>query len=232
MTTANDLDMQSSDSGSGECEAYDEKEVRLSFIIRPHRGLTKHVRNSIMAAEGRSKKLTILLEGPYGKTQPIFGYDTILLIAGGSGISVISSYVQFYLESFSSTSYMARPTKRVHIVWVARQLNFVASVVEKELRPAASRPGMKLDLYITRSAAAEVKQPEQDQTPANGTMTTHYQRPVMAEMIRAEVDTAIGRTALLVCGPAQMADDARRAAVEVVRVGHDDLGYFEEAFGW
>ena len=41
-----------------------------------------------------------------------------------------------------------------------------------------------------------------------------------------------GSTAVLVCGPAQMADDARKAAVEAVADGHAGLGYFEEYFGW
>lgn len=40
------------------------------------------------------------------------------------------------------------------------------------------------------------------------------------------------RTAVLVCGPAEMADEARMAVHAVLKQGYRDVEYFEESFGW
>ncbi|OJD11947.1 hypothetical protein AJ78_07380, partial [Emergomyces pasteurianus Ep9510] len=41
-----------------------------------------------------------------------------------------------------------------------------------------------------------------------------------------------GRTAILVCGPAEMADEARVAVHAVLKEGYRGVEYFEESFGW
>ncbi|KLJ05523.1 hypothetical protein EMPG_10998 [Blastomyces silverae] len=41
-----------------------------------------------------------------------------------------------------------------------------------------------------------------------------------------------GRTAILVCGPAEMADEARVVVHEVLKMGFMGVEYFEESFGW
>ncbi|OAX80170.1 hypothetical protein ACJ72_05504 [Emergomyces africanus] len=41
-----------------------------------------------------------------------------------------------------------------------------------------------------------------------------------------------GRTAILVCGPAEMADEARVAVHSVLKEGYRGVEYFEESFGW
>ncbi|PGH33087.1 hypothetical protein GX50_04069 [[Emmonsia] crescens] len=41
-----------------------------------------------------------------------------------------------------------------------------------------------------------------------------------------------GRTAILVCGPAEMADEARVAVHAVLKQGYRGVEYFEESFGW
>ncbi len=58
------------------------------------------------------------------------------------------------------------------------------------------------------------------------------QRPDVARLVADTARNALGRAAVLVCGPARLADDARRAAVRAVKDGHDTLGYFEEPFVW
>lgn len=63
------------DQNSSSCE--------LRFFIRVREGLTKRLLGS---AEGGAK-VKVLLDGPYGNPPLIVGYDSVVLIAGGSGIS-------------------------------------------------------------------------------------------------------------------------------------------------
>ena len=55
--------------------------------------------------------------------------------------------------------------------------------------------------------------------------------------VRAHVEEAAGRVgsgrlAVMACGPAQMADEARRAVVWALGVGFRRVEYFEESFKW
>ncbi len=55
----------------------------LKFFIRVHKGVTKRLFNSV----GNGKDVKVLLDGPYSSPPPLIGYDTVVLIAGGSGIA-------------------------------------------------------------------------------------------------------------------------------------------------
>ncbi|EEH07912.1 ferric-chelate reductase [Histoplasma capsulatum G186AR] len=62
-------------------------------------------------------------------------------------------------------------------------------------------------------------------------------RPDIGNIIMASVREAGDqrtrvRTAVLVCGPAEMADEARMAVHAVLKQGYRDVEYFEESFGW
>ena len=55
----------------------------LVFFIKVHGGFTRKLRD---VAE-KSGKAKVFVDGPYGKSPDLTGYDTSVLIAGGSGVS-------------------------------------------------------------------------------------------------------------------------------------------------
>lgn len=55
----------------------------LVFIINVHSGFTRKLRD--IAEKGG--KVKVFVDGPYGKSPDLTGYDTSVLIAGGSGVS-------------------------------------------------------------------------------------------------------------------------------------------------
>lgn len=118
------------------------------------------------------------------------------------------------------------------MIWAARQQTFVRDVLDHELAPAAIHPNVKLDLYVTGASPKPVKDKTVDLDRFDEDIGMRYARPPIANLLPAEVRESAGSTAVLVCGPAQMADDARKAAVDAVADGHAGLGYFEEYFGW
>jgi hypothetical protein len=64
-------------------------------------------------------------------------------------------------------------------------------------------------------------------------VTIRAGRPdVYAAVASAAADAGNERLAVVACGPAQMADDARRASVNALRNGCKGVEYFEESFKW
>ena len=55
----------------------------LVFFINVHRGFTKRLRD--IAEKGGKAK--VFIDGPYGNPPPLMEYDTLVFIAGGSGVS-------------------------------------------------------------------------------------------------------------------------------------------------
>lgn len=104
-------------------------------------------------------------------------------------------------------------------------------IVDVELAAASSHPNVKLDLYVTGSEPSRVKS-ELDLDRFPGGVGLNYQRPDVKRILHQEVRDSVGSVAIFVCGPAKIADDARKAAVELVGEGYDRIGYFEEQFGW
>lgn len=203
--------------------------TQIHFIIRPYNGQTARMRDEILKTGNGRKEYIGFIEGPYGVSHPVLDYNTILFIAGGTGISAVLPYMQEFLQSQSAGE---KITKRVHIIWAAREEAFVRNVLDRELLGAATNPEVKLDLYVTGASPKILKDDVLDLDRLHSDVGMRYERPSINKILHREVAEAVGTVAFLVCGPAALADDARYAAVQVVAGGFDGLGYFEEAFGW
>lgn len=220
----------------------DQSTPSLVFWIRPYDGWTRKLRDQCLASAPHTCHPTLLLEGPYGHTASLNTYDTILLIAGGTGIA---SAVPYIIDHISRCESSNTNTTSVRLIWTARQKSFIEEICENELAHALIRDDFAAEFYTTRpptndhistlydncaslphEIAAEVELPE---------LEIRHERP---DIRNAILDTARegeeegASTAVLVCGPAGMADAARGAVCEGMREGCRGIGYFEEAFGW
>ena len=199
--------------------------TRIHFVIRPYKGMTARLRDSIVRSGTGSKEMTALIEGPYGGSEPVFDYKNVIFIAGGSGISAVLPYVQEFLHVQSTAR---STTTRVHVIWAARQRGFIQDVLETELATAATDPRVKLDLFLTGASTLTIKEEKLQAL----TTSIGYERPDIKSILHREVGESVGTVAVFVCGAAGLADDTRRASVEIVGGGFKGLGYFEEHFGW
>jgi hypothetical protein len=159
---------------------------------------------------------------------PLHLLNTTLFIVGGTGIAVPLSYLKSLLAE-SSTA------RTIHIVWVVRDDSFVTDIAERDLKRYVSDGRFRLTVHVT-----------QDEEMKNG---ISYERGGVSGMERItlkagrpDVDAAVreaaeeagtsGSLAVMACGPAQMADDARRACVRALGRGYRGIAYFEESFKW
>ncbi|EJT45256.1 ferric-chelate reductase [Trichosporon asahii var. asahii CBS 2479] len=234
--------------------------TELEFLVAPMKGWTRRLQRRIDRANGPAR-MRLLLEGPYGHEADLTGFEHVLLVAGGSGITGVLPYLFALGQS--------ERKRKVHLVWAARTAEYAADVLSNELIPA-KREHASLQLHFTRDAAtpAELvkvisqtepstptdssdKSDKDDQSSTDATDGTsakakprsgsaiYTYRPEMRTMLAEAVADVVGgeRLAVLVCGPFAMCDDLRQAVVDTYGQGPGQLpaaqlSYFEEAFGW
>jgi Ferric reductase NAD binding domain/FAD-binding domain len=111
----------------------------LSFVMRPHDSFTKRLRESIMQRQGNesslraiSTSLRILIEGPYGHHLNLKDYDSLLLIVGGTGITVAMSQLCDLYSAVHNCEPVA--VRRIRLIWALRDIALFDDVYENELK--------------------------------------------------------------------------------------------------
>ena len=136
--------------------------------------------------------------------------------------------------------------RSVHIVWAVRGHAFLTDVLSRDI-PIHLLQEERLHFTVHVTQDEEIKddilpsiqhlQNDIRYTNALGKVKTKAGRPEVEAAVReaamdagkGEID---GRLAVMACGPAQMADEARRACVRVLADGFRGVEYFEESFKW
>lgn len=194
------------------------KSPSMTFIIRPYDGFTSRLKT--LATKNISPR--VLIEGPYGSAHPLSTFDHLLFVVGGSGIVVPLAYL---------SQLNASPRVRsVRIAWSVREADFAAEVLRRDMGSTFESGKVSMEVFLTRG-----REQERDLNAAGW--------PKEVSMVRGRLDVAadiqcaariaMGRSAAVVaCGPAKMADEARRAVVGVLGEGYHRVEYFQEAFNW
>ena len=111
--------------------------VRYSFLIRPFQGYTGRIRRCL-TNEPSPTPMTFLYEGPYGTVHNLDRFNDVLLVIGGSGISVGISYIYNALEQ--------NPSSRLRLVWTCRsKQSYMDSILSKELRSALATGRLEVE---------------------------------------------------------------------------------------
>ena len=92
------------------------KNQPLVFIVRGMNGFTRHLCD--YAASYPGKPVTVLVDGPYGRPPPVNTYSTVVLLAGGSGVSFT---LPLLLDIISAVRRNESPVRRVLFVWSIRR---------------------------------------------------------------------------------------------------------------
>ena len=191
----------------------------MTFLIRPYDGFSRRLRDLVGL---EPVPLRILVDGPYGHSQRFDDYDHVLFIVGGSGVVTALSYLQ------ALTGAAKGSLKSIQLDWSVREEGFARDVLLNEISDALSTSNVEfsIDLYISSQAGevAVVQMPEVRQ---------HSRRPDVEAVVLSAAAKAGKHDSLAVvaCGPAKMADDARLAVVHALKGGHR-IDYFEESFRW
>ncbi|KAF1968416.1 ferric-chelate reductase-like protein [Bimuria novae-zelandiae CBS 107.79] len=190
----------------------------LVFLIRPYDGFTSRLAKR--AATCRTS-LRVLIEGPYGHTVPLRTFQNILFMVGGTGIAVPLSHFSSLLSESSSVA-------SLRIVWAVREHAFLASVL-RVFRGLFEDECVELEVHVTQDVE------NKDDVPADRMKGVKLipGRPDVHNVVE-EVASEAGyeRLAVVACGPARMADETRKACVDMLGRGFGGVEYFEECFKW
>ncbi|KAJ5100101.1 hypothetical protein N7532_007102 [Penicillium argentinense] len=206
--------------------------LKLVFWIRPYDGWTRSLRQQCLHSKEGVVDTTILLEGPYGHNFPLWRYESVLLIVGGTGIASAAPYIQDHLRRSARGEESLDEKSRIRdmeLVWTARQTAFLHDVASRELRPALGREDFQASLYVTRNPT------ESPQELVDLGCQVRAGRPHIQSLIMGRVCDAAAAglsLAILVCGPAGIADEARAATHLAMRQGYRSIKYVEESFAW
>ncbi|KAL2755734.1 hypothetical protein ACRALDRAFT_2027424 [Sodiomyces alcalophilus JCM 7366] len=194
----------------------------MTFLIRPYDSFTSRLKDAASTPQSTPVSLRVLVEGPYGRTLPFLRYESLLFVVGGSGVVVPMAY----LRSLVSSSRV----RSIRIVWAVREPALAEDMLSRDLKPFLGVK--KLSLKICMTQGSSYGEDAVSELPAE--VRLQCGRPD----VRFEVEDAIAnmapseRMAVVACGPARMADDARRAVVETIGSDGPRVEYFEESFQW
>lgn len=94
-----------------------ESQDSLELFVQTRRGLTEQLR--ARAAVRGTTSFTAFVSGPYGRSEPVGEYETVLAVASDFGIAGISPYIKRLLYGYNTSSARVR---RVHLVWQVRSM--------------------------------------------------------------------------------------------------------------
>ncbi|RYP34632.1 hypothetical protein DL767_004192 [Monosporascus sp. MG133] len=200
--------------------------LTMNFLIRPYDSSTRRLARAAAASWPHPASLRVIVEGPYGHTKPLHRFESVLVVAGGSGIVVPVSY----LEALGGDA--ASRTRRVHVVWAVREAAFASSVLREDPRDSYDGLDLSLDVYVTRGEGGG------GDAGRLAEVAKRFRVLRGRPSVRGEVEDAVrelgdrGSLAVVACGPARMADDARKAVVGMLGRGRSRIEYFEESFNW
>lgn len=126
-----------------------EAERRLQLFVRPYNGFTRRLHHFL--SKNTDVQLEACVDGPYGTYQSdvLTNYDSLILIAGGGGISAILPWIQEYTNSKSKG--IPLQVSSVQIYWSIRHseaLIWIENVL-KELELPKLHPQIRFTINVT-----------------------------------------------------------------------------------
>lgn len=86
----------------------------VELLVQPRRGLTADLARYASAAAGSSVSFLALFTGPHGVSEEVSHYESILVLASGSGIAVAIPYLKKMIYGYNTCTSQVR---WLHLVW-------------------------------------------------------------------------------------------------------------------
>ncbi|KAH6846183.1 ferric reductase [Alternaria alternata] len=197
----------------------------ISCVIRSRQGMTSSFYKLAARYQDAQVHLWGAIEGPYGGYHSLDSYGTVVLFAGGVGITHQLSFVRHLLNAHNSN---IAATQKISLVWCIASLDaleWVRSWLDEIAAIQHFREVVSIRLYISRMVSFEFGGRS---IPAY--LEVRLQRCEVQSVLDGEVLAQIGAMAVSVCGPRGFSDSVRAAVRRRVSVRSIDL--FEEAFSY
>ncbi|CAK5283019.1 unnamed protein product, partial [Mycena citricolor] len=243
FTEANALSSASSSSSS----VQKQRSMReMVFLIRVHRGFTRRLLDAALAAKGPAI-FGALVDGPHCTPPSALGYASVLLLAGGSGVSFTLPLLLDLLRAACAKANLC--CARVVFVWSVRESDQIPAISPLLFPALISNPGLDVDIRIHVTQSREDTDgavdddletptgPEESDTDLArlqrfACVRVQRGRPDIDELLASEIAAVGGGSmAVNVCGTRGLANHVRRALRRSTSVGGSGVSLHVESFG-
>lgn len=200
------------------------KKTTLSFIVRGRTGFTGALYSRAAANPDGRMFTRCLVEGPYRGSSRLHSYGTVMLFAGGVGITQAVPHVRDLVAGYNNGTVAAR---RVIMVWTIQSpehLEWIRPWMTQVLGMEKRREVLRIMLFVSRPRSTkEIHSP-------SSTVQMFPGRPNIDTLLGMEMENQVGTMAVTVCGPGALSDEVRRAVRN--RQYQGSVDFVEEAFSW
>jgi predicted ferric reductase len=196
----------------------------ISLLVRRRTGMTDQLFQRASNAIGSRVTLRAFAEGPYGNIHSMDSYGTVMLFAGGVGITHHVPFVRHLVAGFAEGTVA---TRRLTLVWIIQSpehLEWIRPWMTSILAMDRRREVLRIMLFITRP-----RNTKEIQSPS-ATVQMFPGRPNIDTLVGMEVENQVGTMGVLVCGNGGLSDDVRKVCRR--RQTHTNIDYVEESFSW
>ncbi|KAI8973097.1 iron reductase [Trametes punicea] len=224
----------------------------LVFLIQVREGFTRRLAR---IAE-KEEKVKVLVDGPYGFPPNLGGDDTVVLIAGGSGVSYTLS---IFLGVLGQVKRRNSKCRRAVFIWAIRDascMEWISDALTRALELAPAEIDISIRIFVTARSGRPLPgarvQDDNESIHSNfdGASPSKSRplslldfpavqvtegRPNLPLLLREEVEANTGRLSVTVCGSkaiTQACREALRIPMTVVLKGGPSVVLHVESFGY
>lgn len=196
----------------------------MSLVVRRRTGFTDKLFERVNDSAGGRISVSALAEGPYGTPQSLKSYGTVMMFAGGVGITHHVAFVRQLVSGYTEGMVAAR---RITLVWIIQSpehLEWIRPWMTTILGMDNRRDILRIMLFITRPRnTKEIHSP-------SSTVQMFPGRPNVDTLVGMEVENQVGAMGVMVCGTGSLSDEVRRVCRHRQTDSHID--FVEESFSW
>ena len=212
-------------------------------------GITHSLCKKLSQLPGKTTKIRVALEGPYGEATASRNYDNSVFIAGGNGIPGIYSEV---------TDLATRDLKQtLRLYWVIREYKSLMWF-RQELEALKNVPKIETTIYVTQPTSQEgldemfqylssdsdsekKKLLESESIEDMYIQRIHREldhiefkegRPDLEGLVKYEIDLSKASTCFIACGHPLMCDDLRYIITNNLDYSKKRVDYYEQLQVW
>lgn len=200
------------------------RKTSMSFIIRQRTGFTSKLFRKADASPDKKFSTNVFAEGPYGGLHGMHSYGTVMLFAGGVGITNQVPHVRDLVAGFSSGTVA---TRRILLVWIVQEpehLEWIRPWLTSILAMDRRKDVLRVMLFVSRP-----KSVKDIQSPSS-IVQMFPGRPNIESLLNSEIENQVGAMGVSVCGSGALSDDVRAAVRS--KQGVSNVDFVEESFSW
>lgn len=202
----------------------------LSLICAARTGMTKAIYDAAMQAPARTIFTSGFVEGAYAGHDNLSSYGTVVMFAGGAGITHHLVQIRHLLAGAQARTVA---TRKIVLAWSVRDLeslSWVAPWMDEILKMPNRREMLSMNLFVTKARGPA------DYVSPSRSIELKGERckpAIILDNVLRRPASEGGRTGacfVSVCGPGAFADEVRKAVRERIWCGGLEMN--EESFTW